>query len=131
MFCNNFCLQHKIVTDCGNTQAFGGKKKQRSRGPWKSLFLPLAIAELSTENMVPILLPSPRPTPPPTYTLGSAGHMFRRKRGYGGGEEDSHVASQEPVRLKRKCGRGVEFAALEMEYPKDLLPLSISQGIFF
>jgi hypothetical protein len=33
--------------------------------------------------------------------------------------------------LEKKWGEGGDFVALEKEYPKDLLPLSISQGFFF
>lgn len=79
--------------------------KKRSGGPWKSLFLPLEIAELSTKNMVPILLPSPTP-PTPTHIHDLLDICSEEGRDVGAREEDSHVMSQEFDHLKRKSGRG-------------------------
>lgn len=48
-----------------------------------------------------------------------------------GWEKKIHMSWVKSLSIwKEKVGEGGEFAALEMEYPKDLLPLSISQGIF-
>lgn len=82
-------------------------KKKMSRGPWKSLFFPLAIAELSSKNMVSILHPSH--SPPPTHTHTHTDDVLdicsEESRDMGVGA-DSHAVSQEPEHLKRRSGRG-------------------------
>ena len=101
-----------------------------SRGPWKSLFFPLAIAELSSKNMVSILHTHTH-THTYTFTQPICWTYVQKKAGTWGWEK-IHMSWVKSLNIwKEKVGEGGEFAALERDYPKDLLPLSISQGIFF
>ena len=76
--------------------------------PWKSLFFPLAIAELSSKNMVSILHTHTHTHTHSHIRIHTAYllDICSEESGDVGVGEESHVVSQELEHLKRKSGRG-------------------------